>query len=89
LVSSALYGTHRGIFRSVGKALATDFSPANLQASGVGCYTATIGLTGLFASVVGGQLWTRLGPAATFRFGAASALVGTIALAVLVPARRR
>ena len=83
-----LYGIYQGTFRSVGKALATDFAPAELQASGVGCYTATIGLTGLVASVVGGQLWTRLGPAATFRFGAACALVGSVALAVLVPARR-
>ena len=83
-----LYGTYQGMSRSVGKALATDFAPAELQASGVGCYTATIGLTGLVASVVGGQLWTRLGPAATFRFGAACALVGSVALAVLVPVRR-
>jgi MFS family permease len=83
-----LYGIYQGISRSVGKALATDFVPAELRASGVGCYTATIGLTGLIASVVGGQLWTRLGPAATFHFGAASALIGSVALAVLVPAKR-
>jgi MFS family permease len=82
-----LYGIYQGVSRSVGKALATDFVPAELHASGVGGYTATIGLSGLVASVVGGQLWTRLGPPATFRFGAACALVGSVALAALIPGR--
>ena len=81
----ALYGLYQGIFRSVGKALATDFVREELRASGVGWYTTTIGLTGLVASIVGGQLWTRIGPSATFLFGAGSALVGSVALFRLVP----
>jgi MFS family permease len=84
----ALYGIHQGAFRSVGKALATDFVPEHLRATAVGWYTATIGVTGLVASVVGGQLWTRLSPSATFAFGAACALLGSIAVVVLVPQRR-
>jgi MFS family permease len=84
-----LYGLFQGISRSVGKAFAMDFVPAELRASGVGWYTATIGLTGLIASIVGGQLWTRIGPPATFLFGAGSALAGSIALVLLVPQRRR
>ena len=51
-----LYGAFQGIFRSVGKALATDLVPERLRASGIGCYSATIGLLGLVASVVAGQL---------------------------------
>ena len=47
-----------------------------------------IGLAGLVASVVGGQLWTRIGPSATFAFGAACALLGSIAVVVLVPQHR-
>jgi MFS family permease len=81
----ALYGLHQGAFRSVGKALATDFVPEELRATAVGGYSATLGLTGLFASIVGGQLWVRFGPAATFLFGAASALAGAAALLLLVP----
>ncbi len=80
-----LYGCYQGIFRSVGKALASDLVPAELQASGVGWYTATIGLTGLVASLVGGALWTRVSPSATFLFGAGSGLVGSIALVLLYP----
>jgi MFS family permease len=64
-----LYGLYQGIFRSVGKALASDLVSSELQASGVGWYTATIGITGLVASIVGGELWTRVSPSATFFFG--------------------
>lgn len=83
------YGVYQGIFRAVGKALATDFLPSELHASGIGWFTTVIGLSGLVASVVGGQLWTRIGPPGTFLFGAASALLGTIALLVLVPKKVR
>jgi MFS family permease len=82
-----LYGLYQGIFRSVGKALATDLVPAELRAGGVGWFTATVGVTGLIASVVGGFLWDRVGPPATFFYGAASALAGSVALAAAVPGR--
>jgi len=75
------------VFRAVGKAFAADFVPSELRASGIGWYTATIGLSGLAASVVGGQLWARIGPSATFLVGAGSALLGSVGLIVLVPKR--
>jgi MFS family permease len=80
-----LYGIYQGIFRAVGKAMATDYLPSELHASGIGWFTTIVGLSGLVASVVGGQLWTRIGPPATFLFGAVFAILGTIALLVLVP----
>jgi MFS family permease len=82
------YGFYQGIFRAVGKALASDLVPPQLRASGVGWNTATIGITGLFASVVGGELWMRISPSASFFFGAASALLGSAALVVLMPQDR-
>ena len=84
-----LYGCYQGVFRAVGKALASDLVSAELQASGVGWYTATIGITGLVASVVGGELWTRVSPSATFLFGALSAILGSAALVVLYPRIQR
>jgi MFS family permease len=83
-----LYGVYQGIFRAVGKALAADFVPAELRAGGIGWYSATVGLSGLIASVVGGELWTRVSPQATFLYGALFAVVGSIALVLLVPKRR-
>jgi predicted MFS family arabinose efflux permease len=79
------YGVYQGIFRAVGKAMATDFLPSELHASGIGWFTTVVGVSGLVASIVGGQLWTRVGPPPTFLFGAAFALLGSIALLVLVP----
>lgn len=83
-----LYGLYQGIFRSVGKALATDLVPAELRASGVGWYMATVGITGLIASSVGGGLWKYVDPSATFFLGAGSSLLGSIALILFVPRNR-
>ncbi|HVU03484.1 MAG TPA: MFS transporter [Polyangiaceae bacterium] len=83
-----LYGLHQGTFRAIGKALVTDLVPAELHATGIGWYTTTVGLTGLVASVAGGELWTRVGPSATFLFGAGTALVGILLAVVLIPGRR-
>jgi MFS family permease len=79
------YGLFQGIFRSVGKAFATDFVPERLRASGVGWYSTTMGLLQLVASIIAGLLWDRIGHAAVFYYGAAFALAGSIGLLVLVP----
>ena len=79
------YGLYQGIFRAVGKAFAADFVPERLRASGVGWYSTTVGLLQLVASVVAGLLWDRIGHAAVFYYGAVFAVVGGIALSVLVP----
>jgi len=85
----AFYGLYQGMFRSVGKALAVDFLPSELHASGVGWFSAVVGLSALVSNLIGGMLWTRVGPEATFLFGAASALAGSLGLLVLVPKRVR
>jgi MFS family permease len=85
----ACYGLYQGISRSVGKALATDFVPEQLRASGVGWYNTTVGLLGLVASVVAGLLWDQVGHAAVFFYGAVFAVVGSVALVVLLPAKQR
>jgi MFS family permease len=82
------YGLHQGIFRSVGKALASDYVPERLRASGIGWYNAIIGIFGLVASLVAGRLWDKAGHPAVFIFGAAFAVIGSIALLLLVPAKR-
>ena len=82
------YGLYQGIFRTVGKAFATDFVPEQLRASGVGWYNTTVGLAGLVASIVAGLLWDDIGHWAVFLYGAVFAGAGCIALAVLIPSRR-
>ena len=82
------YGLFQGIFRSVGKAFASDFVPEGLRASAVGWYSGTVGLQGLVASVVAGLLWDRVGHAAVFYYGATFALVGSLGLLGLIPGKR-
>ena len=82
-----LYGLFQGIFRSAGKALASDLAPDSLRAGGVGWYGAVVGMSGLVASLVAGQLWDRVGHAAVFLLGATFAIAGSVALLALVPAR--
>lgn len=79
-----LYGFYQGIFRTVGKALAADLVPERLRASGIGWYTATVGLVQLVASLMAGLLWDRVGHTAVFYYGAASAGLGIAALIMLV-----
>jgi MFS family permease len=80
----ALYGVSQGLFRTAGKALASDLSPPGLRASALGWYGATVGITSLFASIVAGQLWDRIGHAAVFLLGAGGAALGSAALVLLV-----
>ena len=81
------YGFFQGIFRAVGKALASDFVPESLRASAVGWYSAVVGLLGLIASVVAGSLWDRVSHAAVFYYGAIFAVAGSVGL-LFIPGRR-
>ena len=81
------YGLYQGIFRAVGKALASDFVPERLRASGIGWYGTTLGLLELVASVVAGLLWDQVGHASVFYYGATFAVVGSIGLLLLIPGK--
>jgi MFS family permease len=82
------YGLYEGIFRSVSKAFASDFVPEQLRAGGIGWFSTTVGLLQLVASVVAGLLWDKVGHVAVFYYGVGSAVLGGVALLLLVPARR-
>jgi MFS family permease len=82
------YGLYEGIFRSVGKAFASDLVPEQQRAGGIGWYSTTIGLLQLIASVIAGVLWDKVGHTAVFYYGAASAVVGSVALVFLMPEGR-
>lgn len=81
------YGLFQGIFRSVGKTLASDFVPELLRASAVGWYSAIAGLLELVASVVAGLLWDHVSHAAVFYYGAIFALAGSFGL-LFIPGKR-
>jgi MFS family permease len=82
-----IYGLYQGMFRVAGKALAADLVPKHLRASGVGWYSATVGLLQLVASLIAGFLWDRVGHTTVFLLGAVFGAVGCLALLALIPAR--
>lgn len=67
--------------------MAVDLTPGELRASGVGWYSATVGLSGLAASLAAGLLWDHVSHTAVFVFGAITAGLGGVALLILVPAQ--
>jgi MFS family permease len=79
------YGLFQGIFRSVGKTFAADFVPENLRASSIGWYSTVVGISGLIASTIAGQLWDRVSHAAVFIYGAVFSFIGIIFLFILIP----
>lgn len=77
------YGIYSGIYRSVGKAFATDGITPQLRATAIGIYSTVVGISSLVASIVAGQLWVRMNPSSTFLYGALFGIVGSVALLLL------
>jgi MFS family permease len=84
-----LYGIYQGSFRSVGRAFASDLAPEQLRASGIGWFSATVGLCQLIASLIAGFLWDRVSHAAPFILGVGSAAAGVLAITILLPRDNR
>jgi MFS family permease len=71
----AIYGLYIAATEGVGKAFAADLVPAETRGSAMGAIGLVAGIGALFASTVGGVLWTAVAPWATFAYGAAGALI--------------
>lgn len=84
-----VYGLFQGIFRSVGKSFGADLIPKQMQATGIGWYSTTVGLSQLIASIVGGLLWDGVGHSAVFIYGATVSILGSISLVFLIPNKRQ
>ena len=59
-----------------------------MRAGGIGWYNTTLGLLQLVASVIAGVLWDRVGHAAVFYYGAAFAVLGIVALTLMISGTR-
>lgn len=81
----AVYGIYIALTDGVGKALISDLAPVERRATALGAYGMLTGVAALIASVVAGLLWDRVGPAAPFVLGAASALACAALLLIFVP----
>ncbi len=72
------YGLYMGATDGVGKALAIDFLPNDLHATGLGLIGTVTGFCTIFASLFAGILWDQFGSVYTFIYGAAGAMAAAI-----------
>jgi MFS family permease len=85
----AAYGLFPALTDGVAKAMAVDEAGTAGRATAIGVYSMVVGLTQIVASYIGGVLWDKIEPRATFYFGAALASASVVLLFTLLPARAR
>jgi len=74
------YGAYYALTEGIQRAFVVDLVPGELRATALGTLAAATGLALLPASVIAGWLWTRVGPAAPFAYGAATATAALLLL---------
>lgn len=84
----ALYGLYVAATDGVLKAWVADHVEGPLAGTAYGIYSGVVGASLLFASVLGGLLWTRVSPEATFWAGAAFAVAALPLVAVAAVSSR-
>ncbi len=78
----ALWGLHMALTQGLMAKLVADRAPPELRGSAFGMFNLAAGVAMLFASVVAGLLWDRLGASSTFLAGAGFAAFALIGLAL-------
>jgi MFS family permease len=78
----ALWGLHMALTQGLMAKLVADRAPPELRGSAFGMFNLAAGVAMLFASVVAGLLWDRLGASSTFLAGAGFATVALIGVAL-------
>ncbi len=83
------YGLFMGLTEGIQKAFLATIIPPDFKATAFGVYATAVGLATLPASIIGGLLWDRVSPAATFYFGAATATLSALLFMFLIVACRK
>jgi len=81
-----LYGLFMGLTEGIQKAFLAAIIPPDFKATAFGVYATAVGIATLPASLIGGWLWDRVSPAATFYFGAATATLSALLFITFIAA---
>lgn len=85
LVAFVGLGIHTALLEGSQRSMLADLAGQERRGTAYGLYYAAVGAALLPASVVGGLLWDRLGPAVTFGASTALALLAALLFATLLP----
>ncbi|HTD45984.1 MAG TPA: MFS transporter [bacterium] len=77
----AVYGLYMGLTDGLTRAMAADLSAPEVRGTALGWVQMVSGAGALAASLVAGALWTEVGPAAPFAYGATLAALAAACLA--------
>jgi len=78
-----LYGVFMGLTEGIQKAYLGTIIPEGKKATGYGIYSTFVGLAVLPASIVGGYLWDKIGPHATFYYGSITAFASAVLFLII------
>jgi len=84
-----IYGVYTAATEGVARAFVTDLVPRERRGTALGWFTGLTGFAALPANLLGGWLWSVMGPQATFQWGAFMALIAVALLAAWMPWLRR
>jgi len=73
-----LYGVFMGLTEGIQKAFLATIIPPDFKATAFGVYNTAVGLAIFPASVIGGYLWDKYGPHATFYYGTFTAFTSAV-----------
>lgn len=85
----SLYGLFMGLTEGIQKAFLATIIPQDFKATAFGVYNTVVGIAMLPASLIGGWLWDRVSPSATFYFGAITASLSSVLFVIFIVAIRR
>jgi len=80
----ACLGIYFAVIEGVSRAFVADLAPAEKRGTAYGLYHCVVGICVLIGGVIGGVLWNRVAPEATFYYGAGLSLLAMIAIMTLV-----
>lgn len=83
------YGLFMGLTEGIQKSFLATIIPPEFKATAFGLYATAVGIATFPASLIGGLLWDRVSPAATFYFGAATAALSALLFMVLIGVDRQ
>lgn len=80
LLGVALWGLHMGMTQGLLATMVSHTTPAQLRGTGFGFFNLLSGAVTLLSSVIAGELWDKVGAAATFYAGAGFSLLTIVLL---------